>query len=37
MIATGSKSTGLDFCKGLALIAAIYGALAVLCLILMAI
>ncbi len=37
MIATGSKLSGLDFCKGLALIAMIYGALAVLCLILVAI
>lgn len=37
MIATESKSNGLDFCKGLALIAMIYGVLALVCLVLVAV
>lgn len=36
MIATGSKLTGRDFCKGLAVIATIYGILALVCLVLVA-
>lgn len=37
MIATGSKLTGRDFCKGLALMAVIYAALASACVVLVAV